>query len=173
MNTPILRRAAPTDAAIVLDIFQQCARDMRDRLGMTNWESWLDWTETRMVAELARVDLYLVEVDGEVAATFSIQPNPLGYFDMTLWHEPDADAIYLRRLGVKPAFQGRTLGDWCLRACEALARQKGYSVVRFDADAHATRLLAFYERHGYQRRGQVVFNAALDQVFECFEKRLA
>jgi GNAT superfamily N-acetyltransferase len=154
----------------MLDLLQRCARDMMERRGFDNWARWLDETADWMREQIATLDVYAVLEDDQLVATFTVQYLPMRYMDAVVWREPDASAIYLRRLAVLPEYQGHGIGAWCIDAFERMARDNGFKTARLDAHYSAATLHAYYERFGYQPRGLIMLDTVRGVV--CFEKRL-
>jgi ribosomal protein S18 acetylase RimI-like enzyme len=68
--------------------------------------------------------------------------------------EPKGKRLYLSTLAVAPAAQGQRVGRQLLAAAEAYARQHGCTRVLMSVLSARPELLAWYERHGYQRTGK-------------------
>ncbi|AIZ64003.1 GCN5 family acetyltransferase [Hymenobacter sp. DG25B] len=71
-----------------------------------------------------------------------------------LQHLPDA--LYLGMLSVAPDKQALGIGKQLMQAGENWARQLGLPLVRMTVISVRHELLAWYERHGYQRTGATV-----------------
>lgn len=126
-----------------------------DRLAKRGFPNWLPAYPRERVAE--NIDDGIVRVvrgAGEIVATYTLRPlatHPYKYID---WHDPDAIARYLNRLAVDPRHQGLGIGRWCLaRAAEECIRD-GATAVRCDVLQANVPLRRFYERHGYESRGE-------------------
>jgi GNAT superfamily N-acetyltransferase len=169
-DTLSVERANSDHAHVLLDLFQQCTRDMIERQGLVNWRSWLENSPAWMREQIASMEMYTVLSNHQLVATFSFQYEPMRYYDMSLWQRPDQDALYLRRLAVLPIEQRHGIGAWCVQRFEQMAVEKGFRTVRFDAYYRAEKLLAFYTRLGYERRGLITIKD--DQSVVCFEKGL-
>jgi len=70
-----------------------------------------------------------------------------------MYLEPQGEALYLSTLAVAPAAQGHGVGRQLLAAAEAYARQHGCTRIKISVLSARPELLAWYERHGYQRTG--------------------
>jgi ribosomal protein S18 acetylase RimI-like enzyme len=68
--------------------------------------------------------------------------------------EPKGKLLYLSTLAVAPAAQAQGVGRQLLAAAEAQARQHGCPRIVISVLSARPELLAWYERHGYQRTGQ-------------------
>lgn len=74
----------------------------------------------------------------------------------TVWLEPAAgDTWYLGLLTVRPDLQNRSLGRALLEAAHEFARQRGARRMRITVLNVRGPLIAWYERRGYVRTGEV------------------
>jgi ribosomal protein S18 acetylase RimI-like enzyme len=67
--------------------------------------------------------------------------------------EHKGTGLYLSTLAVAPAAQGHGAGRQLLAAAEEYARQHGCTRIKISVLSARPELLAWYERHGYQRTG--------------------
>lgn len=67
--------------------------------------------------------------------------------------ETQGNALYLSTLAVAPEAQGHGVGRQLLGAAEDYARQHGCPHIKISVLSARPELLAWYERHGYQRTG--------------------
>jgi ribosomal protein S18 acetylase RimI-like enzyme len=84
---------------------------------------------------------------------------------LTGWEEGElAGCVYLQRQGeqlylgllsVWPARQGKGVGKALMAAGMAYARQQGCAVIRITVISVREELIAWYERHGFRRTGEV------------------
>lgn len=132
-------------------ILVACGLDMQAHFGLSHWAP--AYPLHLMQRDAAAGYVYAVREGERAIATFTITPQPPSYYDQTIWHESCAKALYLHRLAVLPAEQGRGLGRWCMEQVETLARTEGCAAVRFDAYDQHIRLFAFYLHLGYEQRG--------------------
>ena len=68
--------------------------------------------------------------------------------------EPKGKRLYLSTLAVAPEAQGQGVGRQLLAAAEDYARQHGCTHVEISVLSARSELVAWYERHGYQRTGK-------------------
>ena len=95
-------------------------------------------------------ELFLVELDGEPAATFTLL-----WDDPSFWGEQPPDAAYLHKLAVRPAFRGRGLGARIVEWVDRRAAAAGRGYLRLDCKRHDPRIRGYYERLGFEHRGDV------------------
>jgi ribosomal protein S18 acetylase RimI-like enzyme len=108
---------------------------------------------------IERGELFVVDLDGEPAATFTLL-----WDDPSFWGDQPPEAAYLHKLAVLPPFRGRGLGarivEWAERRTAAASR--GY--LRLDCKRDNPGIRGWYERLGFEHRGDVDhprFEAAL------------
>ncbi|WP_241011420.1 GNAT family N-acetyltransferase [Burkholderia sp. Ac-20392] len=93
-------------------------------------------------------DVYVVELDGTLAGTFS-----LAFDEDKHWGPQEPIAGYVHGLCVREGFNGQRLGsvmlDWCAREVSRLNRR----FVRLDCAVENTTLCAYYESLGFIRVG--------------------
>jgi GNAT superfamily N-acetyltransferase len=166
-----LRRATLADAP-ALHALLAAAGEALARQGFANWLP--PYPLARLTSDVAARDVYVVYPVHEreapaPLATFTLGRDPVRPYDPAPWPRPDAPALYLNRLAVDPARQGRGVGAWCLARIDALARDAGVVALRADVLAANTALCAFYERHGWVARGDRTHSG---WTFTCYERSL-
>jgi GNAT superfamily N-acetyltransferase len=133
-----VRAAGPGDVEVVAE--------MLDEAG--------EWPQPFPRDELAeRIDgeeLFVVEVDGEAAATFTVL-----WDDVPFWGEQPPDAAYLHKLAVRPPFRGRGLGAEIVAWVERRAAEAGRVRLRLDCRRDNPGIRGYYERLGFEYRGDV------------------
>ena len=65
------------------------------------------------------------------------------------------DALYLGMLTVFPDLQGSGIGKKLLQFAEIFAQEKSISTIEMTVISARTELIAWYERHGYKKTGEV------------------
>jgi ribosomal protein S18 acetylase RimI-like enzyme len=69
--------------------------------------------------------------------------------------EKQAEKLYLGMLSVWPQMQGRGIGKHLLVAAADHASKNGCAHIRITVISARPELIAWYERHGYQRTGEI------------------
>jgi len=136
----------------VLTVDPAAASEVADVVGVLNdAATWLAGREVKqwpvrfaeppVAAAIARGFVWLARLDGEVAATLTIDwADPL-------WGPDDAAAGYLHRFAVRrgAAGLGRELLGWAVEQVRARDRRR----LRLDCVAHNRRLRDYYEAAGF------------------------
>lgn len=157
-------RIGGAEAAAVHAVLAACGADLA-RQGFRNWQP--PYPLERLTADVVAREVWAVWMGDDVVATFTLGTTPPHPVDAPAWREPGEPALYLSRLAVHPGAQGHGLGAWCMGRVERRARELGCRAVRFDVLAANARLRGFYERLGYERRGE---RTRAPYTFACYDK---
>ena len=135
-----------------------CGLDLQKRFNLGYWVP--PYPLRRMIKDIENMNIYAVKSDGELVGIFTIETTiPLGYlkYGDIKWQNPYLAAFYIHRLAVKPLFQEKGIGSWCLQEIEKLAINQNYFAVRLDAVKRNSKLVSFYQKNGYQQVGEIIF----------------
>ena len=143
--------AADSDLDAVAALVNSAYRGETSRAGWTTEADYLDGQRTD--AATLRADL----AESPGAALLTLREEPDGPILGTVWLEPAQDgAWYLGMLTVDPQRQNSGLGRQLLEAAEGYARDHFHcSRAEMTVIALRTELIAWYERRGYARTGEV------------------
>ena len=161
------RMGERSDARSVRRVRQLAADDLTTRFGRGHWTGVSSLPTLRKHARAKQ--LHVVELDGEIVATFTLSPRKISFYRKDWFANPDGTALYLTNMAVRPDVQRRGVGRWIMSRIEDLAQESGCGAVRFDAyDANAG-AGEFYRKCGYTCvHGSSVGETAL----EYYEKTL-
>lgn len=142
--------AIDSDLDAVAALVNSAYRGETSRAGWTTEADYLDGQRTD--AATLRADL--AETPG--ATLLTLRDAADGPILGTVWLEPAGDgAWYLGMLTVNPELQARQLGRTLLQAAEAFAVDRGANRVEMTVVQIRDTLIAWYERRGYVRTGEV------------------
>jgi ribosomal protein S18 acetylase RimI-like enzyme len=150
-------------------IINECAHWLSQK-GMTHWLSY--YTPEVIAEKIAHGNMFIVYEKGEPAATVSLSIDSPSYYDDTNiahFEEPTEKGLYISALGVRPEFQGKGLATKLVAKAEDMARQNNIKYVRFDARKDYTKLIEFYQKVGYQIKGEFLDDG---EMYCLFEKRI-
>jgi ribosomal protein S18 acetylase RimI-like enzyme len=156
-----VRRAEAEDLDTVVEILSEAARWLLER-GIRQWPE--PFPRDRVEGLLDRGEFYLARLDGEPAATFALLSS-----DPEFWGEQPPDAAYLHALAVRRAYAGRGLGERVLKWAMARAAADGRTYLRLDCMSDNETLRKYYERLGFEPRGEVRLH---DFTATLFERRI-
>jgi GNAT superfamily N-acetyltransferase len=140
-----VRRATPTDAAVAGEILDEATAYVAT-LGYDQWT--VPFPQGELAERIERGELYVVEVDGQTAATLTLL-----WDDPAFWGERPPDAVYLHKLAVRRAHAGYGLGAAVVEWVDAQAAAAGRRYVRLDCHRDDPGIRAYYERLGFEHRG--------------------
>ena len=172
MTEPLqLIKYKPEELDVLYAILVECGEDMLQRYGLSHWRP--PYPITVMQKNAASMDVFGVHQGNEAVGTFTT--GCAGWrHDSMVWKDANHKALYLYKLAIRPIYQGRGWGKWCVSQVERLAKESGCQAVRFDAIARHTGLCAFYRKLGYHERAvqtvQDYYGVSWNVVF--FEKIL-
>ncbi|WP_261318303.1 GNAT family N-acetyltransferase [Burkholderia cepacia] len=148
MTSKNIRRATADDVPALTRI-RNDAHAKKLTYGDHAWGKEGDGFSERWVrSNVSEKDVYVVELDGALAGTFS-----LGFDEDRHWGPQAPIAGYVHGLCVRRGFNGLGLGgfmlDWCARKVSSLNRR----YVRLDCAVENVTLCAYYESLGFIRVG--------------------
>ena len=141
-----VRPAAKDDVPAVAALLDEATAFVQTK-GSDQWRVPFPHDELRWRVD--RRELYVVELDGEAAATFTLLLD-----DPFFWGERPPDAVYLHKLAVRRAFAGRGLGERIVEWIVAEAAARGRHYVRLDCQRDLPGIRRYYERLGFALRGE-------------------
>lgn len=141
---PIVRTAEAEDLDDVIDTLAECSSWLNSK-GIVQWPE--RFARAQLLPNLDAGDLYVVDGDTSLAATFTLQ-----WSDPMFWGDR-ADAGFLHRLGVRRSHAG--LGSDILRWTFAEARSRGRQYLCLDCLSTNHRLRRYYEDHGFSVVGEL------------------
>src|SRR5687767_7017662 len=112
------------DVEMIFQLFEQSIQYQEKK----GYPVWRNYDRDAIIRDIDNGNQYKVMIDSTMAIVFSV-----AYSDKIIWRDRDkADAIYLHRIVVNPAFKGQKLFgkilDWSIEHC----RRKKLKYVRMD-----------------------------------------
>ena len=164
-----LVRATDDQNTVVYSIMALAGEHMHRVLGLSHWHPFP--SSDKFIPRFADHEVYLVQQDDLIVGTFNISEEPEPYYteDMSAyWADTHAKALYFSAFALLPSVQQKGLGSWCMAQVDAIAKERGYDYVRFDAVASHPKLIHFYSRLGYRPCGELMVRDPIAVM--CFEK---
>jgi GNAT superfamily N-acetyltransferase len=140
-----VRRATQADAGVAGSILDE-ATDYVAALGYDQWP--VPFPQDELAQRIERGELFMVEVDGDTAATFTLL-----WDDPSFWGEQPPDAAYLHKLAIRREYAGRGLGAAIVEWADAQAAAAGRRYLRLDCMRDNEGIRTYYERLGFEHRG--------------------
>ena len=141
-----VRPATAADVPVVAAILDEATAYVKTK-GRDQWRVPFPQGELRERVE--RGELYVVDVGGETAATFTLLHE-----DPFFWGARPPDAVYLHKLAVRRQFAGRRLGELVVAWVADEAARRGRQFVRLDCQRDLPGIREYYERLGFELRGE-------------------
>ena len=140
-----VRAAVPDDADLVGGLLDDATAWVQG-LGFPQWP--LPFPRNEVAAAIERNEVFVAEVDGEPVATVTILDD-----DRAFWGERPPDALYVHKLAVRRDRSGRGIGAALVEWANERAREAGRSYIRLDCLRNDRGIRAYYERLGFEHRG--------------------
>jgi ribosomal protein S18 acetylase RimI-like enzyme len=153
-----VRRAGPEDVDEIVDILSEAARWLSAR-GITQWPD--PFPRDRVEALTQHGNFHLARLDSRTVATLALL-----WSDPTFWGEQPDDAGYVHALAVRRAHAGGGLGGRLLEWAEEQVSAAGREYLRLDCRAENGGLRRYYERHGFEPRGEVAVDEFTSALYE-------
>jgi len=131
-------------------------------VGERGFEQWpLPFPHDEVAAAIARGEVYLAEIDREPVATVTLL-----WDDRTYWGGRPQDAAYVHKLAVSRACAGQRIGSAIVEWADGTARARGRDFLRLDCLADNPGIRTYYERMGFEHRGDLVVNGKNMSLYE-------
>lgn len=136
------------EAPRVLAILREDAQWLKKK-GSTQWGAFLEGGDDIVAKRFREGLVLLVERGGNDAGTMTVQMHD------EFWDElgRDQQAAWIQSLAIRPMFMGKGLGRAMIKFAESLGRAQHREFLRLDVLDKASRLKAFYAKHGFKELG--------------------
>ena len=173
----MIRKARLEDIPQVAAIYDRILDREERGEAAVGWARGVYPTEQTARAALEAGTLFVLELDGVVAAAAKIDQNQVPEYADAPWRYPGVppeQVMVLHTLVVDPTQAGKGCGTQFVRFYEQYALEKGCPCLRMDTNARNTAARALYARLGYWEAGIVpcVFNGIPGVQLVCLEKML-
>ena len=147
-----VERAGPRELDDVVGVLSEAAAWLRAR-GIEQWP--YPYPVPWVAASIERGETYLAQVDGSVAGTITLR-----WEDPAFWgDQPPVAGVAVRR---EYAGRGPELLEW---AAEQV-RLEGRDFLRLDCRTDNAALRAYYERQGFEHRGDTTVDDFRTSLYE-------
>jgi len=155
------------DVQSVMNIVELCIAHMRS-------QKIFQWDETYpnlgvVEADVRSGELFVVRAEGVSIAAVCLNEKQAQEYRSLPWQYNAGRSLVVHRLCVHPEWHRRGIGKFLMDFAEHFGRENNFSSIRLDTYSGNPGAVAFYERLGYQRVGNVRFPRR-DFPFPCFEK---
>lgn len=166
----MIQRAKILEIPEILILTKACAADLISQ-GIYQW-SVLYPSESEFREDIEKERLYVKTLRGKIIGVIALCSEMDPEYREVEWLTPSGNNLYVHRLAVHPAYQGKGHARKLMDFAEDKARTRGYVSIRLDTFSQNQRNQKFYELRGYKRLGDVYFPNQSDLPFYCYELSL-
>ena len=131
-------------------------------VGERGYEQWpLPFPEEEIVAAIERGEVYVAELDGATVATVTLLRD-----DPMYWPDKPSDGVYVHKLAVSRACAGQRIGQAIVEWADRTAAAAGRGFLRLDCLRDNPGIRSYYERLGFEHRGDLVVNGRDMSIYE-------
>ncbi len=153
-----VRRCQSRDVATVGGLLDEATVWVGER----GYEQWpLPFPRQEIAAAIERGEVYVAELDGEDVATVTLL-----WDDPQYWPGKPPDAAYVHKLAVSRACAGRRIGEAIVEWADRTAAHAGRDFLRLDCLRDNAGIRGYYERLGFEHRGDLVVNGRGMSIYE-------
>lgn len=127
----------------VYSILKICGENMYKTQCLNHWLKPYPIDRIRDDIKLKR--LFLVKINEEYIATFSLDKNSSKFFN------DNEKYIYLSKFAVHPNQSGKGIGGKCLDYIEYIVQNEGYKGIRLDVYDKSIQAINFYIKNGFNK----------------------
>jgi Acetyltransferases len=157
------------DIATICDIFDSCRMDLSAQ-GIHQWDDQYPNIEV-IRNDIHNETIYAAVVDDQIAGVISFDDYEMDEYSAINWSVNGGKHVIVHRLAVHPNFQRLGIAKRLMDFVHETGIKQQFQSVRLDVYSGNPHAVAFYERLGYEHRGQVMFPRRI-QPFYCMEKVL-
>ena len=141
--------ASQEQLGLVLEILEEAAHWTTSH-GLNGWQPG-SFSHERIIRQIGHGEVFLAWLSSEPIGTITLQGN-----DIEFWGDGPETAEYVHKLAVKRKFAGRGFGVEMLMWAESHAIIARKDHLRLNCMAEDTGLRRYYERLGFEQRGEII-----------------
>lgn len=141
------------------DILEE-ARAWQKWNGSEGWDYPFD--DEWLLPRIKRGELFLGFIEHEPVAALRILWEDRSYWGM----REVGDSIYLHTFAVRRKSAGQGIGEAVISKVANMGLERGREKIRLDCSLSSTRLIAWYERTGFQSVGTIFMNGKMMNLME-------
>ena len=163
-------RSREEDSEQILRLFHACRHDMNAQ-GIKQWDEVYPNHEV-VEEDIANQSLFLAKDNEEIVGVITLDSQASEEYESVDWRYLDGRMLVIHRLAVKPSCQGQGIASMLMNFAHDEGRRQQYRSVRLDVYSGNARAVRFYEKLGYETRGEVTFPRRT-LPFYCMERSLS
>ncbi len=161
-------KAKKIDIPEILALTKACAKSMIDK-GIYQWNEHYP-SASAFEQDIDRNELSVLKKDTAIIGTIVVSTIMDKEYEDVEWLTPSKDNIYIHRLAVHPAMQGKGYARKMMDYAYQFAQQAGAPSIRLDTFSQNKRNQKFYEARGYKRLDSIYFPKQSNDPFYCYER---
>ena len=163
----MIRKAKLVEIPQILELTKACGQHLIDQ-GIYQWNEHYP-SEDAFKTDIAREELYVLFEAGALIGTIALSTFMDPEYESVGWLTPNENNLYVHRLAITPACQGKGFAQELMSFAESFARKAHFTSIRLDTFSQNKRNQTFYEQRGYTRLEEVFFPMQSDLPFYCYE----
>lgn len=162
-NEQVERRFRPASEADLPSVEEGYLAFLRaEAMGEQRWTVWKEGiypTRDTAAAALAEGTLYVLEENGDLAASVILNRHQPAEYASVQWRHPagEDEALVIHTLCVSPAYSGRGVGSEAVRRAIKLAQAQGCRAIRLDTGGQNQPAIGLYRKMGFTLVGGGAF----------------
>ncbi len=162
-----ITRPTVADISSILEVTKACAKHMISK-GIFQWNEHYPSYEV-FEKDIRLNQLWVLKTADRIIGSIVISAvMDEEYYEID-WLTPNTKNIYIHRLSVHPDFQGKGCAQKLMGFAEAYAQENKFLSIRLDTFSVNKRNNIFYQKRGFQQRGDVYFPKQSEHPFHCYE----
>jgi len=167
--TTTISKCRTDQSEVIYAIVERCKTALQS-------EGIFQWTDHYPTLQIIQNDiesghLYQIQSGSNIAGIININTIQDEAYKTISWSYPDETCMVIHRLAIDPQYQKQGLAQKLMTFAENYGMESGFHSIRLDAYSQNTRVLQFYEKRGYAKKGLVYFPMRA-LPFYCYEKQL-
>lgn len=165
----MIRKGTLDDTLELLDLIEKCKIEMQNQ----GLEQWPDFYPNQSVIESDIINqaLYLFVTDAGIEGLIVLDPEVPDVYQTVDWKINSSSINSIHRLAVLPSGRSKGVGQKLVFHVENKAKKNGFTCIRLDTYSKNIRAGKFYQKLGYQKRGEIHLSF-MPETYFCFEKAL-
>lgn len=165
-----LIKATENDLQDLYSLYRRTADHMKQN-GLNQWNWGLYPTEEMIRNDVEHGEMYIVRMDGVLAAAISLTETMDPEYTEVSWTGGIRPGFF-HRLAIDPPQQGAGIGGDVLDDAIQILRRAGCDCVRCDTNRENKRAMRLYEKMGFRKCGTVHWDDTPEENYFAFDKPL-
>ncbi len=166
----MISKASISDLEHIYSLTKSCAKHMIAN-GIFQWNEKYPSNEV-LKKDIELQQIWKLEVHETIVGIIVLTKVEDKEYLNVKWLTKNVNNIYIHRLAVLPAYQGKKCAQKLMDFAENYASNKKYSSIRLDTFSQNKRNQLFYEKRNYTKLENIYFPNQSEYPFYCYEKVL-